>query len=182
VNQRNKLPHSSHLKLLISEEDIQKKIAKVSQQLNAEYKGRELTIVMIMKGSICLVADLIRHLNIPFTLEFVQCASYGARGTQRGELTVFGIDQLDVNALDLLLVDDIFDSGHTLRSVAIELQKKHPRSLKTLVLLSKRTSGVEGFTPDHALFNIGEEFVVGYGLDYQEHYRGLPAVYVITEV
>ena len=181
VNLKSKSPSSPQLELLISEEAIQQKISEISEQLNTQYRGRELTIIMIMKGSICLVADLIRRLQVPFTLEFVQGSSYGSRGTTRGELTVWGIDALALESKDVLLIDDIFDSGHTLQEVAMQLKKKRPNTLRSLVLLSKGKQTVQGFAPDYILFHIADEFVVGYGLDYQEHYRGLPGVYVFKE-
>jgi hypoxanthine phosphoribosyltransferase len=132
-----------------------------------------------MKGAICIVADLIRVLDIPLDLEFVQCSSYGARGTVRGPLEVIGLDRLKIHNRDVLIVDDIFDSGNTLNTLTQALQKQHPRSIKSLVLLSKNVPHVTDLVPDYVLFHIDDLFVVGYGLDYKEKFRGLSSVCVL---
>src|ERR1700730_5696151 len=104
----------SELKLLISSEKIAHKVNEIADLLSREYQGRELTLVLVLKGAVCLAADLMRALTIPFVLEFVHAASYGSRGTTPGELELFGIDQLEVAGRDLLLLDDIYDTGQTL--------------------------------------------------------------------
>lgn len=170
------------LDLLISDEEIQQKVAQIGRQIDSDYSGSELTIVMIMKGSIFLVADLIRCIHIPCSLEFVQAKSYGARGKERGELTISGLENFDVSGKHVLVVDDIFDSGHTLSSTVAALHKQHPKSLHSLVLLSKNVDRQTRYKPDYVLFQIENPFVVGYGLDYKENYRGLPGIYsMITE-
>jgi hypoxanthine phosphoribosyltransferase len=169
------------LELLISEEAILSSVAEVCQNLDREYAGKELVIVMVMKGAICLVADLIRHLQVPCSIEFVQGRSYGERGIHRGELTVFGLDNFDVSNKHVLLVDDIYDSGYTLSAIHAKLLEKQPSSLKTLVLLSKNVPRQVVFQPDYILFHIENRFVVGYGLDFKEYYRGLPGVYALHQ-
>lgn len=166
------------LELLISAEEIQRKIGAIAPLIDAYYAGEELTIVMVMKGAICLTADLIRALKTPTTLEYIRASSYGHRGTQKGELVLSGVDELDLESRHVLLVDDIFDSGETLGEIATQLKKKGPKSLKTLVLLSV-TTGATRSLPDYTLFHIEKVFVVGYGLDYKEHYRGLPGIYAL---
>ena len=169
----------THLELLISEEQILQKIKEIGNQIESDYAKREIVIVMVMKGAICLVADLIRQLHLPCAIEFVQGRSYGAEGTKRGKLFVSGIENLDIAGKDLLLVDDIFDSGTTLSYIKDKLAEKNPKSLKTLVLLSKKISRNITWIPDYVLFEIENRFVVGYGLDYKEHFRGLPGVYIL---
>ena len=100
---------------------------------------------------------------------------------ERGELTVNGLQSLDIQGRDVLLVDDIFDSGHTLNTVANALRQKHPRSLRSLVLLVKNVPRTIPWRPDYVLFEIENHFVVGYGLDYKEKYRGLEAIYRLTD-
>lgn len=170
---------NAHLELLISKEEIRNKIAEAAIQLDAQYAGRQITIVMIMKGSICLVADLIRQFHCPCSIEFIQAASYGARGTSSGELKITGLEQLDLASKDVLVIDDIYDSGKTLVEVMHRVKQKHPHSLKSLVLLSKKVPRESAYVPDFVLFDIENLFVVGYGLDYKELYRGLPGVYAL---
>lgn len=123
-----------------------------------------------MKGSICFVADLMRALKIPFSLEIIQCSSY--RGKTRGNLEIFGLDRLKVQGKDVLVVDDIYDSGETMNQVIKALEGKGANSLKSLVLLEKKKGA------DYALFLVDTVFVIGYGLDHEEQYRGLPSIYV----
>jgi hypoxanthine phosphoribosyltransferase len=169
------------LKLLIPHDQILARIYAVGDKLNHYYQGRELTLVMVMKGSICLTADLIRCLTVPCAIEYVQCSSYGARGASRGALTIAGLDALNLKGKDVLLVDDIYDSGTTLAAVIEALRVQQPRSLRTLVLLAKRVSRNTPYMPDDVLFEIDDQFVVGYGLDYKEQYRGLPGVYAFHQ-
>ncbi len=170
---------AAQLELLISEQSIISKISEIADKLNTEYRDKELTIVMIMKGAICLVADLIRHIQIPCSIEFIQASSYGARGAKRGELTIFGLENIQLAKKHVLVVDDIFDSGATLSEVMNRLKVQDPKSLKSLVLLSKKVPRKTEYNPDYVLFEIEDRFVVGYGLDYKEHYRGLPGVYAL---
>ena len=171
--------YETFLEVLIPEETIVERIIDVADQIDREYQGKELLIVTILKGSICLVADLIRQLNVPHAVEFIRCSSYGAAGHVRGRLRITGFDQLEVEGKDVLIVDDIFDSGHTLTAVFSQLQELKPASLKTLVLLSKRVPRKVPFQPNFILFEIEDRFVVGYGLDYKEHFRGLKGVYAL---
>jgi len=164
--------------LLISQDEIKQKIAEFAQILDNEYQGEELTIVMVMKGALCVAADLIRELQTPCTVEYISASSYGHRGTTRGELQILGLERLDLTAKNLLLVDDIFDSGETISKIAAALKEKKPKTLRSLVLLAKNVPRDVTYTPDYILFHIENQFVIGFGLDYKEHYRGLPGVYI----
>jgi len=165
--------------LLIPEEAIAKKVNEIAHLLNQEYAKKELVLVGILKGSICLIADLIRHLEISFRLEFVQAASYGMGGTHQKELELIGFDRLDLSDKEVLLIDDIYDSGKTLSAAFHILETKHPKSLETLVLLKKKVSHKGDILPTYVCFDIENHFVVGYGLDYKEKFRGLEAIYTI---
>lgn len=167
------------LKLLISPEEIKSKLAQVAARLDAEYQGEEVVIVLVMKGALCVAADLIRELKSPLTVEYIRASSYGHRGSQRGELKIVGLEELEITGKHVLLVDDIYDSGETLTRILAKLREKNPKTLQSLVLLVKNTPRVIAYYPEHALFEIENHFVVGYGLDFKEHYRGLPGVYVI---
>jgi hypoxanthine phosphoribosyltransferase len=172
------LKTESDLKLLISEKQILDKIAHVAKSLDAHFEDTPLTIVMIMKGALCLVADLIRHLHMPCSLEFIQGCSYGQNGTERGALSLFGLEQIDISGKHVLVVDDIFDSGVTLSEVVRLLSLQNPLSIQSLVLLSKQVPKKTAYVPNYVLFTIEDLFVVGYGLDYKELYRGLPGIYL----
>jgi hypoxanthine phosphoribosyltransferase len=175
------MPSTLELDLLIPHEEIQDKIAKIAIQLEIDYNKEEIVIVMIMKGAICLVADLMRAISFPCIIESIQASSYGSQGKIRGNLQIKGIDSLDLESKNVLLIDDIFDSGNTLLQAHIALAQKKPKSLKSLVLLSKNISCL-GYQPDYILFSIEDRFVVGYGLDYKEYYRGLKGIYLFKEI
>jgi len=164
------------LKRLIGKRQIAAKIQEVAQELERFYFDKHLVLLMVLKGSICLVADLIRRLKIPCDIEMVQCASYGARGVSRGELTIHGLERASLQDRDVLIVDDIFDSGQTLHTLMEAVQKKGACSVKSLVLLDKKVKRSLTLVPDYVLFHIEDAFVVGYGLDYHGEYRNLPFI------
>lgn len=170
------------IELLISKEEIRLKILEVARAIDAQYQGEELTIVMVMKGSLCLTADLIRQLQIPTLIEYVSVSSYGDLGVKRGQLKMTGHEKLNLASKNVLVVDDIFDSGNTLFHVVKALEQKQPKTLKTLVLLSKNVDREIVYSPDYVLFDIKNKFVIGYGLDYKELYRGLPDIYFFKDV
>ncbi len=166
--------------LLISEHEIKTKLIQVCKQLDVDYRNETVVLVMVMKGSLCLVSDLIRNVHFPVILEYVSASSYGGKGTERGELTLKGIDAMNVENQHVLLVDDIFHSGETISQIRASLVKRHPKSIKTLVLLLKNLPRDITQLPDYHLFEVGDQFVVGYGMDYKELYRGFPGVYVFN--
>lgn len=139
--------------------------------VSACYQNQPLTIVCVLTGSVVLLADLIRLLHMPLRVGVLQASSY--RGTTRGELSLRADMMLDVAQRDVLVVDDIFDTGHTLVQVVRQLQHLEPTSVRTAVLLRKRGRQEVEMVPDFIGFDIPDEFVVGYGLDYQDQYRNL---------
>jgi hypoxanthine phosphoribosyltransferase len=167
-----------NFELLISPDEISQKIHRAAEAIDRHYAGEELTVVVLMKGALCLAADLIRALKTPCCMECIQTSSYGQRGTERGELTVTGLEKFDPTSKNVLVVDDIFDSGQTMTRVVAELKKKNPKSLQSLVLLSKKIEREVTYRPDYVLFEIEDLFVVGFGMDYKEHFRGLPGIHV----
>jgi hypoxanthine phosphoribosyltransferase len=163
----------------ISADRIQHRIKDVAVVLDREYQDKNLVVLSVMKSAICVTADLIRELQVPHMLYFMRASSYGQNGTKSGTLTLHGLDELDFDGKDILVVDDIFDTGKTMWGIVEKLKEKKPRSVKTLVLLSKNVSRTIAYRPDYVLFDIENEFVVGYGMDYKEYYRNLPAIYII---
>lgn len=169
------------MEILISPQQIEEKIKESGKQISQDYQGKPLTIIMIMKGAICVASDLIRNIDIPFTLEYVKASSYGQNGTTAGELTIAGFDNLNIEGRDVLLVDDIFETGKTITAIREKLKEKNPSSIKSYILLLKNVPRKTDYVPEYVLFNIEDRFVIGYGLDYKELYRGLPGIYAFIE-
>ena len=161
---------------LISSAEIKLKIKEYAELINQEYQDKNLTSVMIMKGCICVTADLIREITVPFTLEFVQAKSYGHNGMHAGDLSLLYDKDLDIEGKDLIVIDDIFETGNTMKKVCNRLMQRNPKSIKTLVLLVKEIERKASYRPDYVLFDIPDRFVIGYGLDYKELFRGLPDI------
>jgi hypoxanthine phosphoribosyltransferase len=164
---------------LISQEEISKKIALVARQVDRDYADKDLVIVMIMKGAICFVADLIRSLNVTYALDFLYCSSY--HGTERQkEIRIYGLEDVNVAGRHVLIVDDIFDSGRTIYEVKQQLEKKGAADVRSMVLLERQITRALDYRPEYMLFPLdGDAFVVGYGLDYHEKYRGLPGIFSV---
>jgi len=164
--------------VLISESQIATRIAELSREIERDFRGRELAVVAVLNGTVLFLADLIRHLDLPMRLDFIGVSSYGS-GTESGELVFTKELRLDVRGRDVLLVDDILDTGQTLHRVTQKLRQLKPNEIKTCVLLEKAARRVENVHADYIGFSIPDLFVVGYGLDYAERYRNLPFVGVL---
>ncbi len=167
-------------KVLISEMEIERRVTELALEIEKEFVGRDLVIVALLNGTVLFLADLIRHLSLPLRLDFIGVSSYGA-GTESGNLVFTKELRLDVKGRDVLLVDDILDTGRTLSRVKAKLKKLKPRRIKICVLLDKPSRREESVTPDYVGFTIPNEFVVGYGLDFAERYRNLPYVGVLRQ-
>src|SRR6266481_4510203 len=165
-------------RVLITEEQIAQRVRELSAELTRDFEGRELVVVAVLNGTVMFLADLIRHLSLPLRLDFIGTSSYGA-GTEAGELVFTKELRLDVRGRDVLLVDDILDTGKTLFRVLAKLKALKPRRIKTCVLLNKAARRVEKVEADYVGFEIPDFFVVGYGLDFAERYRNLPFVGVL---
>jgi hypoxanthine phosphoribosyltransferase len=165
-------------RVLITEEQIEKRILTLAREIERDFRGREMVVVSLLNGTVMFLADLMRHLNLPLRLDFMGVSSYGA-GTDSGELVFTKELRLDVRGRDVLLIDDILDTGKTLRYVLPKLRALKPRRIKICVLLDKPSRRVEKIHADYAGFEIPDYFVVGYGLDFAERYRNLPFVGVL---
>ena len=165
-------------KILITDEQLAKRIKILARGIERDFRGREMVVVSLLNGTVLFLADLIRHLNLPLRLDFIGVSSYGA-GTESGELVFTKELRLDVRGRDVLLVDDILDTGKTLSRVLPKLKALKPRRIKTCVLLDKPSRRVAKVKPDYVGFTIPDLFVIGYGLDFAERYRNLPFVGVL---
>jgi hypoxanthine phosphoribosyltransferase len=166
------------MKVLIDQEKIRLGITELGKKLNGQYGPEPITVVAIMTGSLVMLADLIRCLEMPLRISLIRASSYRG-GTSAGDLHVEEIERLDIQDRDVLLIDDIFDTGKTLLEVSERLKILNPRSLKTAVFLNKQGTSLVRLKPDHSVFQIPNAFVVGYGLDYDDYYRNLPYVAVL---
>jgi hypoxanthine phosphoribosyltransferase len=165
-------------RVLITEEQIEKRIQTLAREIERDFRGREMVVVSLLNGTVMFLADLMRHLNLPLRLDFMGVSSYGS-GTDSGDLVFTKELRLDVRSRDVLLIDDILDTGKTLRYVLPKLRALKPRRIKICVLLDKPSRRIEKIHADYAGFEIPDYFVVGYGLDFAERYRNLPFVGVL---
>jgi hypoxanthine phosphoribosyltransferase len=165
-------------RVLITKPALAQRVAELSREIERDFAGHELVVVAVLNGTVMFLADLIRHLSLPLRLDFIGCSSYGP-GTASGELVFTKELRLDVRGRDVLLVDDILDTGRTLKRVVARVEELKPRRVSTCVLLEKLERRVEDVRADYVGFKIPDLFVVGYGLDYAERYRNLPFVGVL---
>ena len=165
-------------KILITDQQLAKRIKILAREIERDFRGREMVVVSLLNGTILFLADLIRYLNVPLRMDCIGVSSYGL-GTESGELVFTKELRLDVRGRDVLLVDDILDTGRTLSRVLPKLKALKPRRIKTCVLLDKPSRRIEKITADYIGFTIPDFFVVGYGLDFAERYRNLPFVGVL---
>jgi hypoxanthine phosphoribosyltransferase len=165
--------------ILVDEATIKNRLKELGQEINQAYQGRELAVIAIINGAIIFVADLIRELSIPLQLDCIRVSSYRDDTKPMQEPEVIDKIRLDLKGIDVLVIDDILDSGNTLSRVSQMFQAMEPASLKTCVLLDKKTTRSVDFEADFVGFRIPDEFVVGYGLDFAERYRQLPCIGVL---
>ncbi len=166
--------------ILVSQQQLQDKISELGAQISRDYDGHELLLVSILKGSVVFMADLMRAITIPCAIDFMVVSSYGGSNTTTTGLVkiVKDLDQ-DLSGKDVLIVEDILDTGVTLSHLMPMLQMRNPRSVKICSILSKPSRRKADIEPDYMGFEVPDEFVVGYGLDYDEKYRNLPYVGVL---
>lgn len=165
------------VKTLLDEKELNHGVQQMADQINERYGDQPLTIVGVLTGSVVLMADLIRKLKMPLRVGVVQTSSY--EGTERGKLSINSEMMLDIAGQDVLLIDDIFDTGNTLQEVSQLIKEHKPKSLRSAVLLLKTGCQQVDWRPDFIAFDIPDEFVVGYGLDYNDVYRNLPFLAVL---
>jgi hypoxanthine phosphoribosyltransferase len=165
-------------RVLIAESQIARRVKSMAREIERDFCGRDLMVISLLNGTVIFLADLMRHLSLPLRLDFMGVSSYGA-GTESGELVFTKKLHLDMRGRDVLLVDDILDTGRTLSRVLPKLRDLKPRRIKVCVLLDKPSRRVEKIKADYVGFEIPDFFVVGYGLDFAERYRNLPFVGVL---
>ena len=162
--------------ILLTEEQIRSRLNALALELQHDYSDKDLTVVAILTGSVMFIADLLRRLPMQLRLDYIGVSSYHGETRSTGELIITKALKLDVRDRDVLVVDDILDTGLTLVNIRAMIQKLQPRSVKFCTLLEKDVPHQENFQADYVAFHIPNKFVVGYGLDYHERYRNLPYV------
>lgn len=173
----------SHIRrTLISEAEIRSAVRQAGAEIDAEYAGKPLLLVSILKGAFVFLADLSRAVTIPCEIGFMQAQSYFEGTVSSGRVEITMDLTRDISRYHVVIVEDIIDTGRTLKLVTEELRKRHPLSLKILTLLDKPDRRVVDLDADKALFTIPDTFVVGYGLDCAEYYRNLPYIAEYAEV
>jgi hypoxanthine phosphoribosyltransferase len=170
-----------HIDELISQETVEKKIDELAEQINRDYEGKELHLIVVLKGSVFFACELAKRLTIPVTMDFMSVSSYGSGMVSAGEITVKKELDEDIDGRDVLIVEDIFDSGITLFNLRILLLARNPKSLKIVTLLDKKDNHNTEVPIDYVGFEIPNKFVVGYGLDYAQKHRNLPYIGVVVE-
>ncbi len=169
--------HDRRIKrVVITEQEIQQKIREVGARISKEYDGKPLLLVSILKGAFVFMADFCRALTIPVELDFMSASSYGAGTVSSGTVRIDFDLKHDISNYHVIIIEDIIDTGRTLKEIVRILENRHPLSLKVVTLLDKPSRRVVEFNADESLFVIPDLFVIGYGLDYNEYYRNLPYI------
>ena len=165
--------------VLLTEEQIAEKVKELGAQISKDYAGKNLMMVSVLKGSVVFMADLMRAITVPCQIDFMCVSSYGSGTESSGVVKI--IKELDINlhGLDLLIVEDILDSGKTLHYITKMLSDRGTASIRIATLLDKPERRAAPLTPDYCCFTVPDEFVVGYGLDYDEKFRNLPYIGVL---
>ncbi|MDO4289426.1 MAG: hypoxanthine phosphoribosyltransferase [Eubacterium sp.] len=167
--------------ILIDAETIQAKVAEIGARLSEDYKDKNPIAICILKGSVIFFADLIREIKVPVEIDFIKASSYG-RGTESsGKVEMAGDLSIDVAGRSILLVEDIVDSGNTLKFFTEFFKEKGASEVKICTLLDKPERRVVDLEADYTCFEIPDEFVVGYGLDYAQQYRNMPEIGILKE-
>lgn len=166
-------------KIMLTEDQLREKVCALGTQISEDYKDKNLLLVSVLKGSILFMADLMRAISIPASVDFMSVSSYGAGTKTSGVVKIIKDLDIPLEGYDLLIVEDILDSGKTLEYIIEMLEARNPRSIKICTLLDKPDRRQVEISPDYSGFVIPDEFVVGYGLDYAEKYRNLPYIGVL---
>tara|TARA_Y100001933_G_scaffold64881_2_gene65320 strand:+ start:9036 stop:9572 length:537 start_codon:yes stop_codon:yes gene_type:complete len=169
------------MRVLLTEDELKEGVANMATRISDLYADCPLTIIGILTGSVVLMADVIRLLEMPLRVGVLQARSYHGATTTRGPLIINDELMPDIEGRDVLLLDDIFDTGHTLKEVTARIHKLNPATVRSAVLLYKEGRQEVASVPDFIGFNIPDEFVVGYGLDYEDAYRNLPYLAALEE-
>lgn len=170
------------IRVLISEEDVDAKIAEIGKQISEDYAGEQVHLLCILKGSVFFTCELAKRITVPVSLDFMSVSSYGDGTSSSGIVKIAKDLDETIEGKNVIVIEDIIDSGRTLHYLLDVLQKRKPKSMKLCTLLDKPDRRVKEVKVDYTGFAIPDEFVVGYGLDYAQKYRNLPYIGVVEGV
>jgi len=168
-------------KILYSRKAVDRRVKELADTISHDFEGKEIVLVGVLKGAFIFLADLTRSLNIAHIVDFTRLASYGSGTVSSGKIAVAKDIETDIEGKDVLIVEDIIDTGITMAFLRERLEKKNPASIRICTLIDKKHRREVDITADYVGFTMGEGFVVGYGLDFDEAFRCLPDIYVIEE-
>lgn len=168
--------------VMFSQEEIEAKVIELAKQIEKDYKGQDLLLVGILKGASVFVADLMRKIDLNVNIDFMSVSSYGSGTVSSGTVKILKDLDVDIKNKNVLIVEDIIDSGITLRNLYDTLMTREPRSLKLCTLLNKPARKKVDVDVDYVGFVIEDKFIVGYGIDYDEKYRNLPYIAIVEDV
>ena len=166
---------------LFTREQIDKRVADMAAQISADLAGTEIIALCVLKGAMFFCADLVRQMNTDVALDFIQISSYGNQKFSSGVVTILKEPQMDMRGKSVLIVEDIIDSGLSIREVNNYIESRGAANVKVAAFLDKPKARKVPFTPDYVGFSIDPQFVIGYGLDFAEKYRNIPEVQVLSE-
>jgi len=172
-------PLNKELKLLFSKKEIAETVARLAKEISADYADNKLILIGVLKGAFVFLADLVRHLTIPAQIEFIRIASYGSKKESSGEVIVTKDVETPVDGKDVLVVEDIVDTGLSLQFLIDHLRSKNPASVKVCALVDKKARREVEVQVDYTGFSMDDGFIVGYGIDFNEQYRALPEIFVV---
>ena len=165
--------------VLFSEEQLKNRVREIAQQITADYQGKEIMLISVLRGSFVFMADLCRAIDLPCTLDFMAVSSYGKGTKSSGQVQITKDLSEDISDRHIIVVEDILDSGNTLSYLLKNLENRHPASIRLCTLLDKPDRRVKPVEVHYSGFTIPDAFVVGYGLDYAEKYRNLPYIGIL---
>lgn len=168
-------------KILVTQQDLAEITKKLGEQITKDYAGKKLLMVGVLKGSIYFLTDLSRNIDLPCNIDFIQASSYGAGTVTSGEIKITKDIASDLSGYDVLLVEDILDTGRTLKYIHDMLSKRNPQSISVITLLDKPARREVDIYADYVGVDVPNAFVVGYGLDYNQLYRNLPYIGILKE-
>jgi len=168
-------------KLLYSRDVICHRVKDLADEISRDYEGKEVVFIGVLKGSFIFMADLLRCMKMPHSVDFVKLASYGSGSVSSGKITITTDMETDIEGKDVIVLEDIIDTGITMAFLMERLKKKKPASLKICALMDKKQRREISIDADYVGFAVDEGFIVGYGLDFNEQFRCLPDIYVIEE-
>lgn len=170
---------SERVRVLLTEEEVDKRICEIAEQISKDYEGKEVHLICVLKGGVFFMCELAKRISIPVSMDFMALSSYGNGTKSSGTIKVKKELDEDIEGKEVLVVEDIVDSGRTLKFLVEELKKRNPASVHLCTLLDKPERRVVDIKADYTCFEIPDEFVVGYGLDYAQRYRNLPYIGIV---